>query len=274
MNFQTNDNHHWVFEKNLGHGKYAYTYKYSLDGKPVTVKVSRVSERQRDYDSFRIEVDILKKLSAGRVVSQVPKYQYSREMFSNDRLFNQLTHSRSTSSHIFSGLLAYDYVPGETLNKIIESNDISFKPNFDLLANLLEQMLSIITEIHSLKIYHRDIKPANIMYTPETGEFTLLDFGLSCLGDNFRGLSGSPAFILPKLLIGDIPLSEAATRASDYYALGVTAYEYANSRKPFKLREKDGKFKYSNFAGWLNLEDAPEWLKEKIKKLIFQSELL
>jgi serine/threonine-protein kinase len=81
-------------------------------------------------------------------------------------------------------------------------------------------------------VVHRDVKPANIIIRRD-GLVKLTDFGiaraLDASGHTLHGeLLGTPNYISPEQVLG-----QAATGASDLYALGVVAHEMLSGRRPF-----------------------------------------
>lgn len=99
----------------------------------------------------------------------------------------------------------------------------------------LEQLVLGVDAIHQAGKLHRDLKPSNVLVT-EAGHVMILDFGL--VADQ-RGhssgrpadhrLSGTPAYMAPEQAAG-----EPATRASDWYAVGVMLYQALTGKLPFE----------------------------------------
>lgn len=92
------------------------------------------------------------------------------------------------------------------------------------LSELAEPLLRTLAALHRRGVLHRDIKPSNVLFdAPAGGRPWLVDFGIGTARDLTAGLSaadhllGTPAFIAPERARG-----EAATPASDVYALGAT----------------------------------------------------
>src|SRR6478609_8176325 len=85
---------------------------------------------------------------------------------------------------------------------------------------------------HQARVVHRDVKPANIMIRRD-GLVKLTDFGiaraLDASGHTLHGeLLGTPNYMSPEQVLG-----QAATGASDLYALGVVAHEMLSGQRPF-----------------------------------------
>ncbi len=87
-----------------------------------------------------------------------------------------------------------------------------------------------LANVHSKHIVHRDVKPANLVMT-ESGEVSLLDFGIACPFTPEGGeadVTGSPRYMSPEQIAG-----RAVDHRSDIWSLGVTLYELLVGAPPF-----------------------------------------
>lgn len=84
--------------------------------------------------------------------------------------------------------------------------------------------------LHGLKILHRDVKPENIILD-DKGYPRLTDLGISVQTANlrFQSRSGTVAYMAPKIFRGS---TEHGT-PSDFFSLGVLAYELLLGRRPW-----------------------------------------
>jgi serine/threonine-protein kinase len=85
---------------------------------------------------------------------------------------------------------------------------------------------------HEAGVVHRDVKPANILVTPD-GTVKLTDFGIARAVDGSGHTQTGEVLGTPHYLSPEQALGEAATGASDLYALGVVAHELLTGRRPF-----------------------------------------
>ncbi|MFM2247898.1 MAG: hypothetical protein RL071_3973 [Pseudomonadota bacterium] len=91
--------------------------------------------------------------------------------------------------------------------------------------------------VHSAKIVHRDLSPGNLIWDPDSGAVTLIDFGISSRGgrEAARGASARPA---EGTLATIAPEQTGRTNRSidhraDLYGLGATLYHLLTGRPPF-----------------------------------------
>jgi len=106
------------------------------------------------------------------------------------------------------------------------------------ILSVIRKLAQALQEAHDHGIVHRDLKPANIMID-KRGEPIIMDFGLARQVQREEGirltqsgvLLGSPAYMSPEQVEGDLPLVGPAT---DQYSLGVILYELLTGQLPFR----------------------------------------
>ncbi len=124
--------------------------------------------------------------------------------------------------------LAYEYVPGDTLRKLVTSGPLPI----DQVVDIGLQLARALAVAHTAGVVHRDIKPENVIKTP-SGVVKVLDFGLARVeGTANRSIPGvilgTPAYMSPEQARG-----EHADFRSDLFAVGLVLYELASAVNPF-----------------------------------------
>jgi non-specific serine/threonine protein kinase len=136
--------------------------------------------------------------------------------------------------------LAFEYVPGETLDAVIGGRPM----NPRRAIHLGGQIADALADAHAVGIVHRDIKPANIIETPK-GHAKILDFGLATwtTGGAEREQAvdaatvmktaagttlGTVAYMSPEQALG-----EPIDHRTDIFSLGVVLFEMLTGKRPF-----------------------------------------
>lgn len=100
----------------------------------------------------------------------------------------------------------------------------------EVAERILREVAWALSYAHAMGIVHRDVTIENILLERQTGRALLVDFGIAAAidRDGQEPLLGTPAYIAPEVIQGD-----AASPASDLYALGVTGWTMLAGRPPF-----------------------------------------
>ena len=128
-----------------------------------------------------------------------------------------------------------DYFPGMTLRLVVgKPQDYALPPGRPHMV--LRQTAEALAYMHDKGWTHRDVKPENILLN-RSGEVRVIDYALAKkiptgLGKLFTGKpprEGTYSYIAPDV-IRQLPPAPAA----DIYSFGVTCYEVATGRQPFR----------------------------------------
>ena len=175
------------------------------------------SEDDKHFTSFQNEVQKLKK------VNEVP---------------NPNVVSIIASGITSSGNLPYiemEYIEGPDLGELL-------KPPYDPIFTVKEtikaadQLANALAHCHRANIKHGDIKSNNVKFNQRTGNYILLDFGLSVMSDEQRRTSiryaGAIEFMAPEQSAGETLFE------TDIYSFGIILFELLAGTVPFPLINK------------------------------------
>ena len=127
--------------------------------------------------------------------------------------------------------------------------------------HLLLQTLQALAYLHHRGILHRDLKPENIVVTHDN-ILKILDFGLATERGSLNS-SGTLIYMAPEILRG-----QAATEATDLYALGLIAYELFAGAYPFIYTTPDSFLLASLNETAPNIEGLSLELNRVINRLV------
>lgn len=150
-----------------------------------------------------------------------------------------------------------EYVDGPSLRGVLR--DRKQLPGEEIVSLGL-QACEALQYAHEHRVIHQDIKPGNLMLT-SSGRLKVADFGLAVTLEaslshmSLKGhASGTPYYMSPEQYRG-----KRVSFQSDVYSLGMTLYELAAGRVPFRGRG----FEYQLLNEQADpIEGIPSWLNE------------
>lgn len=212
--------------ENLGalkSGGQGSVYKARKTGEIITAikilptPIASESDDDKHFISFRNEVQKLKK------VNEVP---------------NPNVVSIIASGITSSGNLPYiemEYIEGPDLGELLKA---PYDPLFTIKETIkvADQLANALAHCHRANIKHGDIKSNNVKFNQHTGNYILLDFGLSVMSDEQRRTSiryaGAIEFMAPEQSSGETLFE------TDVYSFGVILFELLAGMVPFPLINK------------------------------------
>jgi serine/threonine protein kinase len=129
-----------------------------------------------------------------------------------------------------AGFLVMELVLGEPLADLLEREPVVAPRK---LLPILSATARGLHHAHLAKVVHRDVKPGNILLEHHGRAVKITDFGVSLAANQATMTAtgmvmGTAQYLSPEQAVG-----QAATPASDIYALGIVAYEGTAGRRPF-----------------------------------------
>jgi tetratricopeptide (TPR) repeat protein len=187
-------------------------------GSVVAVKVfhAHLAYVERAFERFEREAEIGMRIRHPNVVRT---YEVGREQVDGETVH----------------FMAMELIEGQTLADL--RRELGTVPE-TLRAQIADQVLAALAEIHALGIVHRDVKPENIVLTPDY-RVLLMDLGIARLRQHGHTLTeagefvGSLVFAAPEQFDGAGDVGPSA----DLYAFGVVLFELATGRSPFDVSD-------------------------------------
>ena len=231
---QGNIKDEYFFERQVGHGGFGVVYKAKNRNTHRTVAIKAIQEHKvTDISNFIREYQLLSTLDHPNVINIYEIWQWKKMLF-----------------------LVTEYCKGGDLfNYVLERDSL---PEKDVKL-IMKQCMYTLNYLHSKGICHRDIKLENLVLFNfnDISHIKLIDFGLSKdvqKHANIKSLcSGSPFYIAPEVLAGQINLS------SDVWSIAVVMYICLSGKLPFKGSTKEEVF-MSILNKELNIYQDPDFV--------------
>ncbi|HET7117459.1 MAG TPA: serine/threonine-protein kinase [Hanamia sp.] len=212
--------------ENLGalkSGGQGSVYKARKTGEIITAikilptPIASENDDDKHFISFRNEVQKLKR------VNEVP----------NPNVVSIIASGITNSGNL--PFIEMEYIEGPDLGELLK---LPYDPVFTVKETLkvADHLANALAHCHRANIKHGDIKSNNVKFNQRTGNYVLLDFGLSVMSDEQRRTSiryaGAIEFMAPEQSTGET-LTE-----TDVYSFGIILFELLAGTVPFPLTNK------------------------------------
>jgi predicted ATPase/signal transduction histidine kinase/tRNA A-37 threonylcarbamoyl transferase component Bud32 len=133
--------------------------------------------------------------------------------------------------------IVFEHFGASNLNLIENISEISLADRLQLAVAVTQ----LIGKVHEHQVIHKDINPANLLWDPSSGEFRLIDFGIST-----RLAVETPEAINPSTLEGTLPylspeqtgrMNRTVDYRADFYSWGATLYYIFTGQPPFHAND-------------------------------------
>ena len=178
------------------------------------------SAEDKNFRNFQNEVEKLKK------VNEEPNPNVVK-----------ILNSGITESGSFP-FIEMEFIDGPDLEDLLKPPHEAIFPIKEV-VKVADQLANALAHCHKLSVKHGDIKSNNVKYNVHSGNYVLLDFGLSAMTDDQRRTSiqhaGAIEFMAPEQNDGQLLLQ------TDVYSYGIILYELLAGQVPFPLVEQGQK---------------------------------
>jgi len=184
--------------------------------KVLPTPIAEENTTDANYRNFINEVEKLKK------VNEIPNPNVVKILNSG------ITESGSLP------FIEMEFIEGPDLGELLKP---PHDPIFVIkeVIKLADQLACALSHCHKVGVKHGDVKSNNVKYNIHSGNYVLLDFGLSVMSDEQRRSSirhaGAIEFMAPEQNEGQMLFQ------TDIYSFGVILYELLAGRVPFLLQD-------------------------------------
>ncbi|MBE9049876.1 protein kinase [Nostocales cyanobacterium LEGE 11386] len=219
--------------------------------KEFAPQVQEQQDLQKAKELFEREASVLKTLQH----PQIPRFHASLQV-------------KIGSKNFF--FLVQDYIDGENFDQLLEQRQSQGKAFSEQeIITLLQQILPVLSYIHSRDVVHRDISPDNLIWRRSDYMPVLIDFG------GVKQLPASQGFWFTKLAVNHTLLGKKGYAPeeqlrqgkvfynSDLYSLAVTALVLLTGKEPQKLYDS-----YQGIWYWGKEINVSIQLETVLKKML------
>ena len=236
------------------------------------------------HENYRSHVYLVEDMDTGeKAALKIPSVDMreDREALRRFMMEDWIAH-RIQSAHVLKALpqtrarnyvySVTEFVEGQTLAQWMTDN-----PNCDLetMRGIVEQIAKGLRAFHRKEMLHRDLRPENIMID-RAGTVKIIDFGATAVAGVTEAhpfsddgtIPGTLQYAAPEYLIG-----AAVGRRSDYFSLGVIAYQMLTGELPYgaavsRVRTRSQLRRLQYRSAICRGADIPHWVDRALERAV------
>ncbi len=168
--------------------------------------------------------------------------------------------------------IANEYIKGQTLAQWMIDNP---EPDIETVRRIVEQVAKGLRAFHRKEMLHQDLRPENIMIDQD-GTVKIIDFGSARVAGvaevsptfDKEQVPGTLQYAAPEYFIG-----EPVSRASDFFSLGVIAYQILTGKLPYgaqvsRIKTKAQLRRLRYVSARKSNPQIPDWVDNALQKAV------
>ena len=233
------------------HRSHIYLVEDMESGEKAALKIPSIDQREdADYlRRFMMEDWVARRINSAHVIKAAPQ-----------------TRSRN---YLYT---VTEFIEGQTLAQWMIDNP---KTDLETMRGIVEQITKGLRAFHRKEMLHQDLRPENIMIDT-AGTVKIIDFGSTRVAGVLEAgpeietgeVLGTLQYAAPEYFIGEL-----GQRRSDYFSLGVIAYQMLTGKLPYgtqvsKARTMAQQRKLKYISALRYSPETPDWIDGVLKKSV------
>jgi serine/threonine protein kinase len=165
-----------------------------------------------------------------------------------------------------------EFVEGRTLRQWMTDNP---NPDLESVRTIIEQIAKGLRAFHRHGMLHQDLRPENIMICDE-GIVKIIDFGsvlIEGVLEAAPGLDGAEILGTHQYTAPEYFLGYRGTERSDYFSLGVIAYEMLTGKLPYggkvsRANSHKAQSALTYISAASQTQRVPDWIDAALARLV------